>query len=43
MLCAFCHHIGLKVRAIIHAELTIIVLIILCTVLMARGIGFFGG
>ena len=31
-----------RIRAILHAELTGVVLVILCAALMARGVGFFG-
>ena len=31
-----------RLRAVMHAELTGVVLIILCAVLMARGVGTFG-
>jgi uncharacterized membrane protein len=32
-----------RIRAIIHFELVGVTLIILCAVLMARGVGFIGG
>jgi putative membrane protein len=32
-----------KLRAVIHMELTLLVFVILCAALMAKGIGYFGG
>jgi putative membrane protein len=35
--------IARKLRLIIHLELTLLVLMILCAAMMAKGIGYFGG
>jgi putative membrane protein len=32
-----------KLRSVIHMELTLLVFVILCAALMAKGIGYFGG